>query len=149
MTIIQLTPDDLPALTELEQKCQPLPWSEDQLLLELVHEDACVFGLFDAATLVGYVALRKMMEELWVLNLAVAVEQRRRGCAWQLMEHALSLAPQLDCASLWLEVREGNHAAVLLYHGLGLSERGRRPGYYPPIPPAQVRETAVLMSRTL
>lgn len=149
MALRPLTVADLGALTALEQGAQPLPWTEDQLLLELVHDDARVIGDVRAGELVAYVALRKMVDELWVLNLATAPAARRAGHARALLKHAERIGRALSCTSIWLEVREGNAAACALYGALGFVERARRRIYYPPIPPATERETAVVMSRPL
>ena len=147
--------DDLEALHALELRAQPLPWSDDQLLLELVNDDARVLGVFAlggaerAEALVGYVALRKMVDELWVLNLAVDPAHRRAGHARALLESALQHGRAQLMASFWLEVREGNSGARALYLAMGLEEKATRKTYYPPLPPATEREAAVLMSRLL
>lgn len=141
--------DDLEALHALEVRAQPLPWSDDQLLLELVNDDARVLGVFVDDVLAGYVALRKMVDELWVLNIAVDPAQRRQGHARALFESALNHARAQLMSSLWLEVREGNRGARALYLAMGLEERATRKGYYPPVPPATEREAAVLMARVL
>ena len=64
-----------------------------------------------------------------------------------LLDAALARARDTVCASLWLEVREGNEPARALYASYGFVEKGRRPAYYPPIAPATEREAAVLMAR--
>jgi [ribosomal protein S18]-alanine N-acetyltransferase len=149
MALRPLTVADLGVLAALEQGAQPLPWSEDQLLLELVHDDARVIGDVRAGELVAYIALRKMVDELWVLNLATAPTARRTGRARALLKDAERVGRALSCASIWLEVREGNTAARALYDALGFGERARRRIYYPPIPPQTERETAVVMARQL
>ncbi len=144
-----LNVDDLFALEALEARAQPLPWSDDQLLLELVNDDALVLGLFDPVDgLVAHLCLRKMVDEMWIMNLAVDPAHRRRGLARQLMREAQVRAREQQCATVWLEVREGNAPARALYTALGYDEKGRRTGYYPPIPPSTERETAVLMARS-
>lgn len=146
-----LSVDDLDALHALEVRAQPVPWSDDQLLLELVNDDATVLAVFDdvsgARALVGHICLRCMLDELWVLNLAVDPAHRRRGHAQNLLNAALVHADNHACTSLWLEVREGNVGARALYAGYGFVEKGRRPRYYPPIPPATEREGALVLSR--
>lgn len=52
-------------------------------------------------------------------------------------------------SSLWLEVREGNVAARMLYGALGFEEKATRPAYYAPLPSATAREGAAVMSRAL
>lgn len=147
--LVRLTTADLEPLTVLEVHAQPLPWSEDQLLLELVHDDARVLGLLDDGALRGYVAVRRMLEEAWILNLAVDAAHRRHGLGRRLLEAAREAAREWGCSSLWLEVREGNAPARALYRAFGMSERGRRPAYYSPLPPSSTRETAVLMALDL
>lgn len=149
IALLRLGTADLEPLAALEARAQPLPWSEDQLLLELVHDDARVLGLVDDGALCGYVAVRKILEEAWILNVAVDESRRRAGLGRRLLEAALQVAQLWRCSSLWLEVREGNAPARALYQALGLTERGRRPGYYAPIPPSSTRETAVLMALDL
>lgn len=145
--------DDLDALHALELRAQPLPWSDDQLLLELVNDDAIVLGAEvpreAGPELVGHICARRMLDELWILNLAVAPAARRHGHASALLQSAASWGVVRGLMSLWLEVRETNDGARRLYEGFGLVEVGRRPGYYPPVPPASERETAVLMRRAL
>lgn len=147
--------DDLAALHALEVRSQPLPWSDDQLFLELVNDDAVVLGVEETGPgephphLVGHICLRRILEELWVLNVAVDPAQRRRGHARALLERAMIWGKARELSSLWLEVRDSNAGARALYRSFGLDEVGRRPGYYPPAPPATERETAILMSRRL
>ncbi len=147
--LLRLGTADLEPLAALEQRAQPLPWSEDQLLLELVHEDARVLGLVENGTLLGYLAVRKMLEEAWVLNLAVDSTHRRRGLGRALLGAAVDVSHEWRSTSLWLEVREHNAPALALYQHVGLRERGRRPGYYAPIPPSMTREAAIVMALDL
>lgn len=145
---------DLPALRALEARSQPLPWTEDQLLLELLNERALVLGLDAASTaaeplLVGYACLRSALDELWILNIAVDPAYRRRGHGLALLAGAESWGRARGLTSAWLEVRERNAAARALYEAVGFTEQGRRRGYYPPIPPASARETAIVMSRVI
>ena len=150
----RLTVDDLDALDALEKRAQPVPWNDDQLLLELVNDDALVLGVdadpeVEHGALVAHIVLRTMVDELWVLNVAVDPAHRRKHIATALLDAAIEHGRMSACASLWLEVRESNAAARALYARFELDEKGRRKGYYPPIPPSTERETAVLMSRPL
>jgi ribosomal-protein-alanine N-acetyltransferase len=140
---------DVEALVALEQASQPLPWSEQALRDELTHPDAIVLGLTDGQGLVGYVALRTVVDELWILNIAVHPRARRQGHAGMLMEAARAHTVRTAGSSLWLEVREGNAAARALYLRHGLTVRGRRPNYYPPVTHEGAREAAILMALDL
>ncbi len=140
--------DDLAALFELETAAHPGGWSEEAILVELVHDDAVVFGVVDGATdsILAWCALRLVVDELWMLNIATHPQHRRRGHAERLLRTAATTTLlKAPATSLWLEVREGNLGARALYGRHDFLQLGRRPGYYPPLPPATVREAAILM----
>jgi ribosomal-protein-alanine N-acetyltransferase len=142
--------DHLAELSALEERSQPIPWSEHQLLLELVHDGALVLGAFsDEGSMVGHLCARKMLEELWVLNVVVDPAHRRTGTARALFERVIVWGISRGLSSLWLEVRESNAAARALYAQFHLEERGRRASYYPPLPGFTEREAAILMARPL
>jgi ribosomal-protein-alanine N-acetyltransferase len=144
-----LVVDDLDALAALERASQPQPWTDEALLVELVHGDAVVTGAFVDGALAGYVALRRIVDECWVLNIATHPTARRRGIGARLMEAGTARGRAWLSSSLWLEVREGNASARALYERCGLAVVGRRPGYYPPLQDGAPREAAILMSKTL
>ncbi len=141
--------DDLPSIVSVERAAQDLPWSDEALLVELFHADAAVLGAFVDARLAGYVAVRRILDECWILNIATHPEVRRRGVGARLIDAARARGCVWLSSALWLEVRESNAAARSLYERSGLVVVGQRPGYYPPLRPGAPRETAVLMSRTL
>jgi ribosomal-protein-alanine N-acetyltransferase len=134
---------ELPALVELERISQPAPWTEEALRAEIVHVDGVVVGIGEP--LVGHLCLRRILDELWILNLAIHPDHRRTGMATSLIARAKQNA-NATSTTLWLEVREGNIAARALYEREGLAVVGRRPGYYPGIPPQTPREAAILMT---
>jgi [ribosomal protein S18]-alanine N-acetyltransferase len=144
--------DDLGALFALECAAQPLGWSEEALLVELVHDDAVVLAVVDHDDApVAYVVVRQIVDELWVLNIATHPAWRRRGHADRLLTLAAAQRPSTTApepTSLWLEVREGNVGARALYARHGFVVVGTRPGYYPGLEGGP-REAAVLMRRPL
>jgi ribosomal protein S18 acetylase RimI-like enzyme len=71
-----------------------------------------------------------------ILNLAVALDQRRQGIARRLLQDELARTR----GAWYLEVRESNIAAIELYTSAGFEVSGRRPGYY-----ADPAETGVVM----
>ena len=143
--------DDLDALFALECAAQPLGWSEEALLVELVHDEAVVLGVIADHVPIAYVVVRQIVDELWVLNIATAPGHRRCGHADRLLSLATTLRPSPAGprpTSLWLEVREGNDGARALYARHGFVVVGVRPGYYPGLDGGP-REAAVLMRRPL
>ena len=93
--------------------------------LDFLRLEAWVFltGGLVAAFLVGR---RVAEDEFELLNMAVAVDQRRRGYGKALLLDALA-----RYQGMWfLEVRASNEAAQALYEVLGFHRSGRRRDYY-------------------
>lgn len=84
--------------------------------------------------IVGFIALSVVANvrpaECSLENLAVAEPYRRRGIGTRLLTASALWCRTHGGASLWLEVRESNQAAIALYSRAGFSVAGRRPGYY-------------------
>lgn len=76
------------------------------------------------------------LPEREILNVAVAHAFRRRGVATALISREVKRPGQC-----FLEVRESNLAAQMLYRKLGFVEVGRRPNYY-----SSPSETAIVMN---
>ena len=130
---------DLDALCALEAQAAALPWSRAQLRESLDRHLLVVAQ--DGSRIVGYAALRQVLDEAELLNLMVATAYRRRGLGRALIRAGVAA---LDGARwLHLEVRAGNAAAQALYDDLGFARVGVRRGYYPAA--GGGREDAVLM----
>jgi GNAT superfamily N-acetyltransferase len=61
-----------------------------------------------------------------IANVAVDSKYRRRGIARDLTSHAVEQARQRGAIYAWLQVREENLGAVMLYRSLGFEEQARR-----------------------
>ena len=142
MTLVHL--DDA---LRIEQGSYAFPWSRGNFI------DSLAAGywmqvLRDAdGGLVAYVVAMPGFEEMHLLNLTVAPHARRRGLASLLLDALLAECRRRAAATLWLEVRVGNHDALALYAARGFTERGRRARYYPAARGA--REDAVVMALDL
>lgn len=79
---------------------------------------------------VGFVIVRAAGDEAEVLTLAVAPAHRRRGIGRLVMDEAIRRLYADRVKALFLEVDEGNLAALALYRRLGFSVAGRRGNYY-------------------
>lgn len=78
----------------------------------------------------GFLIARKAADEAELLTLAVAPACRRMGLARALLRDATEALRTSGAKQLFLEVEEGNLAALQLYRSLGAVPVGRRPGYY-------------------
>jgi ribosomal-protein-alanine N-acetyltransferase len=110
-------------------------WSADEI--DGLLADTTVSGrvlrresMFGARRPHGFILIRTVADQAEVLTIAVAPASRGRGYGRQLMEDALRCLYRDLVPEIFLEVDEGNAAAVTLYRSLGFVEVGRRKGYY-------------------
>jgi tRNA threonylcarbamoyl adenosine modification protein YeaZ/ribosomal-protein-alanine acetyltransferase len=123
---------DLPAVEALQRRAFTNPWGAEAIKWELENTDvARLYVMHDAAgAVVAYCACWKVFDELHINSLAVDESLRRRGLARQLLRHVILDAHASGARSATLEVRQSNHAARLLYEGLGFHVEGVRRDYY-------------------
>ena len=95
----------------------------------------------------GFIMIRVLAEEAEILTLAVAPHARRRGVGRELLRAGLAAAETAAASAMFLEVAEGNAAAVALYESEGFERAGVRRGYYARA--GQGAEDALLLRRTL
>jgi ribosomal-protein-alanine N-acetyltransferase len=82
--------------------------------------------------IVGFILSRRAADEAEILTVAVLPAARGRGVAAELLRRHMRRLAALGVARLFLEVEEGNRAALRLYARAGFTQVGRRPGYYTP-----------------
>ena len=132
------TETDVAALAELEAACFSHPWTPAQIAQEiaagppgavLVLRNPLGAGRETAAC--GACAYRVVLDEMHVLDLAVAPGWRRRGLARFLIGIAIKRAVRAGARKALLEVRAGNRDAVALYLIAGLRAARRAEGLLP------------------
>jgi ribosomal-protein-alanine acetyltransferase len=79
---------------------------------------------------VAYAVYRVVVDEMHILNVAVAPAWRRRGLARWLLRFALDRAGRAGAIRALLEVRDGNAEARALYADMGFVRLGLRRDYY-------------------
>jgi ribosomal-protein-alanine N-acetyltransferase len=85
----------------------------------------------EAGAVAGFAVWRKTaQDECELLNLAVAPERRRGGVGRSLVESLVESLETKQGVSVFLEVRESNHAARAFYESLGFQEVTIRYNYY-------------------
>ncbi len=102
---------------------------------------------FFKVPLSGFVLSREAAGEAEILTIAVSQKIGRSGLGWRLMQAAMREAGTRGASSLFLEVDDGNVAALGLYRKLGFEKVGERPSYY--VAPDGRRSTALVMRRDL
>ena len=79
---------------------------------------------------VGYVVALDAADEGEILNVAVAPDVRRGGIGRALVQAVIAALAERGVRQIYLEVRESNAGARVMYGALGFQEVGRRRGYY-------------------
>lgn len=141
--IVPMTADHLDEAAALERVCFSDPWSRNMLAEELDNALAAFLAALDGTgAVVGYAGLQVVLDEGYILNIAVRPDCRRQQIASQLLEVFINFAQGNRLSFLTLEVRASNAPAIALYERWGFAEAGRRRNYYE-LP----REDAVIMTR--
>ena len=109
-------------IVEIENNCGLEPFSPEMLMLDLKFsenwaciEDGHVVAFITVSDEEGY-----YMGDLFVFNLNVSVEYRRKGLAMELIRKALGEHP--ECEYMTLDVRKDNVKAMNLYRKLGFEK---------------------------
>ena len=142
--IRQLAAEDAAAAAALEQCCFSDFWKQEELEEMLGNPLYLGFAAWEQDRLIGYCLLRIVAGEGELMRIGVRADSRGCGMGRKLMEAMENAARKKQAESIYLEVREGNHAARNLYKSRGFSEIGTRKGYY-----TAPSEAAVLMELKL
>ena len=130
-SISPMRPGDLDEVVAIERASFGMPWSRGAFLYEIEQNRvARCWVLRDGDTVVAYLCLWEIGEELHVTNIAVHPSLRRRGLARQLLSAILEDGRTRRLRSVTLEVRPTNDEARTLYESFGFRVVGRRKGYY-------------------
>ncbi len=142
---------DLPQLADLEIRSHLTPsWTARHFAERYEQGDLGTVARSSAGEIMGFSVLWliHVANEAHLLNLAVHPTYWRRGLGRQLLEHCLQQAQTHFADVIFLEVRDTNRAAQMLYETAGFHEIGRRKNYYPARPPHPA-EDAIIMARAL
>jgi ribosomal-protein-alanine N-acetyltransferase len=121
---------DLEAVSAIERRIFPMPWSLAVFSGQLARETGVDFVCEIGHKIVAYL-LADMFVDVWhVMNLAVDEPYRRRHVAGDLLEAYFAITERHGHRGHTLEVRVSNTAAIELYRSFGFVTTGVRPRYY-------------------
>ncbi len=150
--IVAMESEDCPAMSGLHGERFSKPWGDGEFHALLMQ--SAVFGFVARQTnglfrqpLSGFVLAREAGGEAEILTIAVNAKLSRSGLGWRLMQAAMREASARGGDSMFLEVDDGNTAALGLYRKLGFQKVGERPAYY--ADKNGVKSTALVMKRDL
>lgn len=127
--------EDIDQVLAIEQASFAMPWSRNLFLSEFRSPliSTLMVVLADdpvSRKVIGYIVYWIVADEMHILNLASAPDQRRQGMAKRLVLSALKRAHEKGANRSFLEVRTSNVAAQRLYSNLGFTGTSVRRNYY-------------------
>jgi ribosomal-protein-alanine N-acetyltransferase len=120
---------DIPAVCEIEKQTGVCVWGVEGYREALSNE---YVGLVyeKCGLVVGFIVAKFALEEVEILNLAVAPEWQRCGVGSQLVEACKELAKSKGVREIWLDVRKSNLKARSFYEKHGFSVVFERRRFY-------------------
>ena len=135
MIIRLATADDVPSMLAIEKHAVTAAhWSLEQYATALKAESTggrrLTLVIENGGAVEGFLVARAMADEWEIENVAVSGPARRRGLGARLVGEFITRARHQGATAVYLEVRESNRAARMLYEKWAFVENGRRKGYY-------------------
>ena len=160
VAFVPMSAADLDAVWDMEKRAYSHPWSlgnfrdslqsgypAQMLVSDVLPGESPLNLTATGQVLLGYLVAMRGVDEVHVLNIAVAPEYRRQGWG-QVLLRALAVQSLAEGAQwVWLEARASNQPALALYRHVGFLPMGVRKQYYPA--GGGLREDAVVMSLNL
>lgn len=145
MNIRMMKAEDISEVAAIEAACFSMPWSEQAFADSLAMPEALFLVAEEESAkkqkrIAGYAGCYLTAGEGEITNVAVALEYRRRGIAEGIIKKLIRMAAERDAGQIFLEVRESNRAALLLYQKCGFKKMGIRRNFY-----ERPKENAVVM----
>ncbi len=136
---------DLDAVMEIEPRIYSHPWTRGNFN-DSLKAGYLALMMLQGEAVVGYALMMMVLDEAHLLNISVAKAFQKQGFGKQMLNKMLDEAKAQGAANMFLEVRQSNQAAIMLYECAGFNEMAIRRKYYP----AETgREDAVLMGLAL
>ena len=141
LVIEKMTVAHIEDIAKLEKDCFSSPWSEDGLKSELENKFARFFVAFSGDRVAGYIGSHNVLGEVYITNVAVFPDFRRKGVGKALVEFLVDQMKLEKAEFVTLEVRKSNSNAISLYEKCGFEKVGVRKDFY-----EKPREDGVLMT---
>lgn len=134
IAVTRASAHDAVPMAAIHRVCFAKPWDEAAIAQFLTSpETLCLVGsIADSAggTMGGFLIARRAADEAEILTFCVAPACRNAGLGRALLEIAATELRAAGAKQLFLEVEEGNEAALKLYRSLGAVPVGKRERYY-------------------
>jgi ribosomal-protein-alanine N-acetyltransferase len=142
-SIMQAIPSDAAGLAALHGRALPPGWPAADFEASCANANRIVLKAEGGAGLLGFAMVQFAADEAEILSIAVAKEAQLRGIGSAILAACIAECEQKSIAYIYLDVAEGNAAALGLYGKFGFGVLARRPNYYQS--GRSVPETALIM----
>ena len=136
----------LSEVLKIERQVQLMPWARLSFEQSLNRDDCCKV-IQSPGTLAGFYVCSSVVDEVHLLNIAVASEWQGIGLGHLLMQDIVNSAENIGAKKIFLEVRESNAGARSLYEKWQFNQIAVRKNYYRT--PDKHRENAIVCVRLL
>lgn len=140
MNVRRANGQDAQAIYAISASSFSISWSLAAIADDLDHRDAIYLVAEDEDKVVGFIGMRKVLDEGEITNVAVCEGKRGLGIGAQLVAGLLDAAQRVGIVNVLLEVRESNLPAQKTYEKNGFAVISKRKGYY-----QQPKEDALIM----
>lgn len=144
LSVRRASAEDARLIEEMERACFSDPWSLSAIENYLSNPAVYYVIAENGGEAVGYGGMTVVADECEIVSVAVMENVRREGIGFLLASVMLDICRSLGVATVFLEHRRSNVAAVALYDRLGFVPYGIRRKYY-----TAPTEDAVLRSLSL
>ncbi len=117
-------------VAELEKMNFSEPWTYQAFMDTLSREEYVYLVALSDLRVVGYAGAILCMDEGSITNIAIDNEYRRMGIAEELLAQLKAVLKKREASQIFLEVRESNEPARMLYTKCGYTEIGTRRNFY-------------------
>ena len=126
-----MTDFDLEPVMAIEKETYEFPWTMG-IMSDCLKVNGYHCFVYEVENEVrGYIIFSTVLDEAHLLNVCIAPEYQNRGLGLSFMTWMMNYLRESGSKTLYLEVRESNHAAIHLYQSMGFNETGVRHNYYP------------------
>lgn len=132
--------NDEGALTEIANRNLGEAFSEEDFKSSFNNPQMIVLLYEKSKEPFGYLAATFAADEAELIQIAVDKEIRGCGIGTRLLKDLIERLKQLKVATIFLEVRLSNLAAIAFYEGFNFKKVGTRPGFY-----VNPKEDAIIM----
>jgi ribosomal-protein-alanine N-acetyltransferase len=130
ITVERMNSFNILGVKEISDLSFSSPWSLLSMEKELINKNAVYIVVKLGNKVVAFGGMWIIFDECHITNIAVHPDFRRNSFGDVIVENLINIAKDMDVASMTLEVRSSNIAAINLYKKHNFSIEGVRKNYY-------------------